>query len=106
MSVQSKELTYFYREYNKWLQNGAPNEAPFCREEGLCFSLNTLMGYKESILAEVELRNQFRVNCLHYLFPFGEENFYMRTDNSTQHLDPLRIKWVEDHLKPEFTGEN
>ena len=23
----------------------------------------------------------------------------------TQHLDPLRIKWVEYHLKPEFTGE-
>lgn len=105
MSVQSKELTYFYHEYKKWLYNGAPDMQPFWRASGLCSSIEFVSGHEEKTLVERELKGQFEVNGLDSIYPFGELNFDTRCFEKTQHLDPLRIKWVEDHLKPEFTGE-
>lgn len=106
MSVQSKELTYFYRQYKKWLDNGAPDKKPFHRSVGLCSSLIDVLTFEEIDLIDEELKDQFIFCGLSYVYPFGEDNFDIRMGNNTQHLDPKRIQWVEDHLKPEFTGEN
>ncbi|QXV74793.1 hypothetical protein [Rhizobium phage RHEph24] len=41
--------------------------------------------------------NQFAEAGLRKGFPFGFQNFEERQRNATQHLDPARIKWVEEH---------
>lgn len=103
MTVQSKELTQFYREYKAWLDAGAPDEIPFKRFKGLCDSLADVRYYNPTV--KKELQDQFYTEGLNRTYPFGVDNFDIRMFNESQHLDPLRIKWVEDHLKPEFTGE-
>lgn len=107
--IQSKELTQFYREYKAWLDNGAPDFFPFARFKGLCDNLNHSVSLGDSLLSISKVKNEladwFEYHHLDYKYPFGKENFEDRMMEDTQHLDPLRIKWVEDHLKPEFTGE-
>ena len=101
--VQSKELTAFYRAYKQWLDDGAPDSEPFYRSCGLCSSVEDVI--TEPFIVERELNCQFKDAELNPEYPFGGANYASRTQNKEQHLDPLRIKWVEDHLKPEFTGE-
>ena len=101
--VQSKELTIFYRAYKKWLDEGAITAKPFFRSCGLCNSIEDIMIKPSKV--ENELRSQFKKSGLNLDYPFGELNYEKCAQNNEQHLDPLRIKWVEDHLKPEFTGE-
>lgn len=101
--VQSKELTAFYRAYKQWLDDGAPDKDPFHRCCGLCVSVEDFI--TEPFTVEEELHYQFKDAGLNPDYPFGEWNYEYRSSNWEQHLDPLRIKWVEDHLKPEFTGE-
>ena len=106
MRIQSKELTQFYREYKAWLDAGAPIGEPFQRYTGLCDALEGSLWYDVILMGLLdELKLQFSDEGLDELYPFGKENFISRVELETQHLDPLRIKWVEDHLKPEFTGE-
>lgn len=107
MTVQSKELSYFYRAYKEWLDDGSPDGQPFWRDVGLCDNTKVLeVGFELMSKLYTEMNLQFYNEKLDTLFPFGENNFEVRYENNTQYLDPLRIKWVEDHLKPEFTGEN
>lgn len=104
--IQSKELTQFYREYKAWLDNGAPHKEPFYRFDGLCCSIEeSQVEDKCKCKCFEELSAQFIDSDLDHNYPFGKESFRARDNDNTQHLDPKRIKWVEDHLKPEFTGE-
>lgn len=102
--VQSVGLTEFYRAYKKWLDEGSPDKRPFWRSCGLCGNIEVT--YLSSAWeVENELSEQFAEEGLCGSFPFGAGTYKKEQASGEQHLNPLRIKWVEDHLKPEFTGE-
>lgn len=101
--VQSKELTAFYRTYKAWLDIGAPHMNPYSRFSGLCYNTDGFIGDANAL--KEELYEQFLEDGLDDDFPFGKKNYRKCSETNTQHLDPLRIKWVEEHLKPKYTGE-
>ena len=81
MTVQSKELTQFYREYKSWLDVGAPDEMPFKRFKGLCDSLSD-GGYYHTTVKD-ELKCQFYTEGLNVTYPFGSDNFDKRLLDET-----------------------
>ena len=106
--VQSKELTAFYRAYKQWLDDGAFDGQPFFRSCGLCANVEKFVEEKfpmEKFSLGREMTRQFQQENLNLNYPFGYSSFMSASATEEQHLDPLRIKWVEDHLKPEFIGE-
>lgn len=100
----SNELKEFYRAYKSWLDAGATNHQPFKRDSGLCANINVFC--KSSILyLDVELSifkemtRQFRQAGLSSDFPFGMLQYCGESRSETQHLNPRRVKWVEEHAK-------
>ena len=109
--IQSKELTAFYNAYNDWLEAGAPdkNEYSFSRRDGLCFLLYQFFDKvgetcDNACRISKEMKNQF-VSAQSEVYPFGMSNYYERAKNNTQHLDPIRIRWVKAHLTEEVEKE-
>lgn len=97
----SKLLKEFYVAYWNWLNCGAPDEEPFQRHIGLCTNLEwwcTNNNHPNEDLVP-ELIKQFRSAGLSMGYPFGVLEYKKDMKNETQHLNPLRIKWVEEHCK-------
>jgi hypothetical protein len=108
MVNQSVELTGFYRMYRAWLNMGAPPSRIFQRSNGLCIAL---AGYTEQLgmrsanheVLSNEMDTQFIIAGLNPNFPFNEKlpdggnTYWCERETRTMHLNPKRIKWVEDH---------
>lgn len=101
----SNELKEFYRAYKAWLDAGAP-DSYFSKHSGLCSNLiNWFMACKfghsrkDMYNLDKEMSKQFTDAGLHRGYPFGERDYYRDYKRDTQHLNPLRIKWVEEHCK-------
>ena len=100
--MQSENLTRFYKAYADWLDDGAPDDEPFSRNDGLCCNLKKvfLFGCDLPTIFRLncEMRNQFGNTKLNRQFPFGGERKYLRENlRGTMHLNPLRVKWVREH---------
>lgn len=98
--MQSKQLTEFYREYSAWLDSGAPENAPFKRTAGLCYSIKLLYGRREvTDIVRSEMSAQFCAARLDRSTPFNSDvNTYAdESDTCSIHLNPQRIQWVKDH---------
>lgn len=94
----SEELKQFYVAYKEWLDAGAPDGRPFERCRGLCPNLKAF--YDNSGLASdlrVEMCSQFSKAGLSEIYPFGSIDYKRRRRTETQHLHPLRVRWVEEH---------
>lgn len=98
----SNDLKEFYRAYKSWLDKGAPDYKPFGRSVGLCANLSLWCLGNESI-DETELSHemyrQFYIACKSTAYPFGENEYEIGRLHDSQHLNPARIKWVEEHCK-------
>lgn len=102
MSKQSKELTKFYKEYALWLDEGAPNQLPFWRQNGLCASLADMDWPNEIYMRVKDEMNQQFVNAhLYMVYPFNgsSASFYKEACSKTLHLNKKRIDWVLNHMK-------
>jgi hypothetical protein len=96
--MQSKELTQFYRDYAKWLDDGAPQYQPFSRHRGLCS--NSVRYEAEMDKLYFEMKAQFIAANLPDTFPFDEGNglkYFDTVDQATCYLNRARIQWVKDH---------
>lgn len=93
---QSLALTEFYREYYAWVQDGAGEHPFFRRNHSLCAAL---FRYYRGLAAELEhqLIDAFPEK---HLYPFNEDRYHFMDElkNSSMHQNPLRIKWVKDHM--------
>lgn len=75
----------------------------FFKHEGLCQSIELMYpkdplnswGYRA---VEVEIQDQFRDAGLSMGYPFGMRNYDERIALRTQHLCPIRLAWVLDHI--------
>ena len=94
--MHNKLLQAFYNAYAAWLDAGAPQYEPFCREAGLCHNLGKFGGDRD---AYIEMGRQFEAAGLDYRYPFndGEADYLCHAFNDDQHTNPERIKWVKDH---------
>lgn len=63
----------------------------FSTEYGLCEN------FPDSV--NKQLRQLFIDDGLSPYYPFGEQNFWEREINRTQHEDPARLAWVRKILK-------
>lgn len=98
----SDNLKKFYRAYKAWLDKGAPDHEPFSRDDGLCENLWIWCLQNESVTRNEllhEMYRQFRLAGRSITFPFGENRYRIDRLHDTQHLNPYRIKWVEEHAE-------
>ena len=92
----NKLLQAFYNAYAAWLDAGAPQYEPFCRESGLCHNLGKFGGDRD---AYIEMTRQFEAAGLDYRYPFndGEADYMVHIGQEDHYINPLRVQWVKDH---------
>lgn len=107
---QSPELTEFYREYQKWIDAGAPVKDPiFERGMGLCPNLRMYIFemcgmYEVHIPFSAEMKRQFIEAGLDPDLPFNSKpmwstDYQREANQDTCYLNPERLKWVKEHCK-------
>lgn len=105
----SRTLLHFYKEWQKWVDAGAP-QGKFRRNEGLCVALEGFIDESDEELWEYvtdELKNQFITAGLHKYYPFGDDAYMLRATRFLQHTCPLRLEWVRNRiLDGEINCEN
>jgi len=89
----SPELRAFLADWLAWVERGAPNDAPYWRDDGLCDSAYRQFGDTPSVDLELLLRDLFPSS---YPYPFGgREGFISEFQSETMHQNPERIAWVQ-----------
>lgn len=104
------DLLEFLEAWYKWATvDGAPQGEPFLRELGLCDNLGEY-GYSgicsdqwNEEVSRDDLHRKFIEGGLSPLYPFGEDNYYTRCREDTQHECPERLAWVKQTIQ-ELTG--
>lgn len=102
-TVITPVLLVFLEEWLAWAK--APdcsNSLVFSKRLGLCGSLLRWCGVnpcvrKYAYLSD-SLETAFIKGGYDKSYPFGEPNFSARIRDYTQHLDPLRLEWVENTI--------
>lgn len=102
---QEEQLERFYRDYLKWVEDGAivfENGAnQFTRGVGLCTNLCSWCGKNRPLYRELEslMRAQFAQAGLDMETPFNKDllDYQWEGEKQMHHLNPLRIKWVQLH---------
>lgn len=92
-------LQQFYNAYAAWLDAGAPDDQPFTRHTGLCYNLYKFGGNND---VRKEMTRQFEEAGLDSHYPFNDgdvDDYEIRVDDLTQHLNLKRIQWVKDHAQ-------
>lgn len=99
-----KELKRFLSEYLAWTEAGAPAGFTFDRGYGLCDNLdvwcedlpeNEAWEITEEFLSLLPKTGDPEVDR----FPFGKDDFYVRSREGTLHECPLRLEFVRKILK-------
>lgn len=102
MVEQSEQLTEFYESYAGWLSQGAPQDAPFKRDEGLCWNLTFFArecGY-DTLKLGGEFQTQLTKAGLGVAYPFDDRfgaRFSEARARQELHLNTKRIQWVQEH---------
>lgn len=91
-----------FQNWNDWRLRGAPEGKIYTREFGLCDAVGTYFNAhgKDYRQGYVLCRDLFSGP-----FPFGKDNYNERYLLDTQHLDPVRIAWVEATLADNSVGD-
>lgn len=96
-----KTLKGFYKAYHAWIIAGAPDGKPFNRMYGLCSNLGDWCDWDGTLIRQ--MKNQFADAGLHLTYPFDgvslDTEYLHEASRKTMHLNPARIKWVEEHAK-------
>lgn len=86
----SKLTREFFRDWLDWVEQGAPNNAPYSRHWGLCSN------------SDVFDSSRFVYNELVDYFGFGEtpfgDDYISRANDATQHQCPNRLAFVRANL--------
>ncbi len=88
----SPELKDYLTSWYEWATNGAPPHPRYNKTGGLCISAPhfTIKG---------ELQDLLKEEFDSIAFPFGREDYSMRSSTQTQHLCPKRLAWVKSKIK-------
>lgn len=91
MIIKSSRALYdFYVDWLAWAEGGSSKNI-YSRRRGLCLSVP----WNE----ETEMVKQFRSAGLCAGYPFCSQNeFFMRRDSATMHLDKNRLAWVRARI--------
>lgn len=106
--MQSKELTQFYRDYLKWVNDGTPKHPIFSSDVGLC---ECTLDYGNTNLRSIaifkEMRQQLKDSLLDvsYPFNFNGNDYSEEVRNLKAPQNKLRIKWVIDHAMLETQND-
>ena len=92
----SDDLIAFLKAWYDWAANGAPDDEPFCRDEGLCGG--ALRFGRGDFKASSKLYHELRVLLDYETHPFGSQDYLARIYNRTQHECPKRLAWVREKL--------
>jgi len=92
----SDDLIAFLKAWHDWATNGAPDDQPFCRADGLCG--NALRIASGDFSASSKLYRELRAMFGLVTHPFGEADYYDRVTSRTQHKCPKRLAWVRERL--------
>ena len=88
-----KPFADFMRSYSDWRLNGAPQGKPYWRHLGLCGNAEILsFGLRAALICAF-----WDISGTPY--PFGEDNYWQRVIDKTQHLDPARIPYEGEIIK-------
>jgi hypothetical protein len=88
----------FLQSWLDWVENGAPEWAPYSREEGLCHNAYVFLHRAKRLTEWNVLDTEFRTLFRNRVFPFGARNYFMHQGRATQHSDPLRLAFVRKFL--------
>lgn len=86
--TMSPDLIAFLKAWYDWATNGAPDNAPFSRDVGLC-SNASLWGLLHEETMRIFGQREF---------PFGQGDYHQRWRDRTQHECPKRLAWVRERL--------
>jgi len=89
----SDKLKAYLQDWLDWVERGAPDWKPYYRVSGL---------RNNTVFYDVSLHDQLHSELMQMFngkpYPFGFKEYYERSNNATQHLDPNRIAWVREQL--------
>lgn len=114
MKIQSsKMLLDFYQAWLDWAENCVYQgglhalDDTFSQSVGLCGNLEywlfdlDLPEEDWELIEDTmqEMSNQFEEAGLCEIYPFGRKAYLLDSENSSQHTDPDRLRWVKNRLK-------
>lgn len=85
----------FLKDYQAWLDAGAPQNQPFSRRVGLCVNITTVDGFTP---ARSELRIALFKDFGDAVYPFNKSKSagYLREmEKQSMHLNKARNAWVK-----------
>lgn len=85
----------FLKQYQAWLDAGAPQGEPFSRKTGLCINILLLPDYA---LVRSELRTALFTDFQDTVYPFNNgrsSGFIKEMQNGSAHRNKARNAWVK-----------
>ena len=112
--THSKKLVDFLVEYKEWLKR--PEGLQFSKTQGLCRNLDVWKNYNDVSMYVVDELDEllathkgveFGSNEDEDKYPFndGYRDFSRECASAEAHLNPLRIKWVNETIKELLSQE-
>lgn len=99
----SAALLAFLEEWLEWAKSPeCADTYAFKRRNGLCESLLRWISEKEEnnrSSHHLALKRAFAMGGHDHQYPFGKANYRVRLYAESQHLDPLRLAWVEKTIE-------
>lgn len=94
------DLMAFLLSYKTWLDEGAPEEAPYTRNAGLCCNVWRYAAHDQAKGLRKLLAMEFFGDDICTYYPFDTiEGYEKRALMGTHHLNPCRIAWVTKKLE-------
>lgn len=102
MDSPEQIVVAFLRDWLAWADRGAPNNAPYAVNYGLCrgvaiYCREHSPGHAPGALAALE--RMFRLDGLDPTFPFGASPYFGGERRGTMHLDANRLNWVRSKCR-------
>ena len=101
---QSIELTSFYNNYMRWIEQGSPSHPIFKKYYGLCGNVRRFAVMRGDKLQE-EMKGQFIKAGLHECYPFNKDGNSYHEECLFHHTtsNQERLQWVLDHTIGELS---
>lgn len=90
----------FYRDIQKWINEGMKNHPIFHRSIGLCSAYRYWIRYTGN--KRHNIVNDFTTAGLHHIFPFNENvpDYNKERMAYSTYMNPRRLAWIKEHANP------
>ena len=90
----------FYRDIQKWINEGMKDHPIFHKFVGLCSTYHYWSSYTGNEIHDI--KTDFETAGLHPYFPFNENlrDYDKERIADLTYMNPLRLAWIKEHANP------